>query len=85
MADSAGGALGAILSKMKRRPDFGLTTFTKLFDGFLILFHAAGVQGFEEATEYKNIHCRGLRCFLGVHKYTTISWQLKVTQVGKAA
>ena len=73
LSDSASRALGAILSKMKLCPDLGFVTFTKLYDTMVssILFYAAGVWGFEEATECNKVQSRALRCFLGVHKYTT--------------
>ena len=72
LSESAGRALGAVLSKVKVCPDIGFSTFTRLFDSMVgsVLFYGAGVWGYDEAPECNSIQNRAMRYFLGVHKYT---------------
>ena len=71
LAESAGSALGSVLSKMKLCTDLGFSTFTQLYKSLVdsVLFYAAGVWGFEEVLDCNTVQNHALRCFLGVHKY----------------
>lgn len=70
-AESAGRALGSVLSEMKLCTDLGFSTFTQLYKSLVdsVLFYTAGVWGFEEVFDCNSVQNRALRCFLGVHKY----------------
>ena len=72
LADSAGRALGGLLSKLKVCPDLSFSVFSKLYNSLVdsILFYAAGVWGFKERPDCNAIQSRALRCFLGVHKFS---------------
>lgn len=72
LAESAGRALGSLLSKLKVCPDLGFSIFSRLYSSLVesVLFYAAGIWGFKEAPVCKAIQNRALRCFLGVHKFT---------------
>jgi len=72
LSESAG-RLGAVINRLKLCPQIGYATFTRLFDSMVgpILFYAAGVWGFEDAPECNRLQNRAMRCFLGVHRFTT--------------
>ena len=71
LADSAGRALGGVISKGKTLRDCGYKTFTKLFDaGVLsILNYGAEIWGYGNFSKCDNVINRAMRYFLGVHKF----------------
>ena len=71
LADSAGRALGGVISKCKTLRDCGYKTFTKLFDaGVLsILNYGAEIWGYGNFSKCDNVINRAMRYFLGVHKF----------------
>ena len=71
LADAAGRALGAIISKFKSLRNVGYKTFTNLFSSGVqpILEYSAGVWGFQKANDIDKIQNRAIRYFLGLHKF----------------
>ena len=71
LADSAGRAVGSIISKMKFCKDIGYSTYSQLYDACVcpILVYAAGVWGFKDVKQVNSIQNRAIRCFLGVHAF----------------
>ena len=69
LADSAGRALGGVISKCKTLRDCGYKTFTKLFDaGVLsILNYGAEIWGYDNFSKCDNVINRAMRYFLGVN------------------
>ncbi len=74
LADTAGRALGSIISKMKNCKDLSYTTFSMLYDAWVspILLYAAGVWGGKELSRVNATQNQAMRCFLGVHKFTPV-------------
>ena len=71
LADSAGRALGGIISKFKNLKDCGFKTFTKLFDAGVIpiLNYGAEIWGHGNYPKCDYIMNRAMRFFLGVHRF----------------
>ena len=71
LADSAGRAVGSIVSKMKFCKDIGYSTFSQLYEACVcpILVYAAGVWAFKDVKKINSIQNRAIRCFLGVHAF----------------
>ena len=69
LSDSAGRALGRVITKCKTLRDCGYKTFTKLFDaGVLsILNYGAEIWGYGNFSKCDNVINRAMRYFLGVH------------------
>ena len=74
LSESAGRALGSVISKFKKLQDCTFKTFTKLYDTGLtpILDYSAGVWGYNDRKPINDIQNRAIRYFLGVHKFTPI-------------
>ena len=75
LSDSAGRALGAMLSKVKNCKDLGFNSFTHLYKVCLcpVLDYAAGVWGFNVQPDSDTPQHIALRSFLRVHKRTPIA------------
>jgi len=71
LSESAGRALGGIISKFKTLKDCGYKTYTKLFvSGVIpILNYGSGIWGFGKYPKCDHILNRAMRYFLGVHRY----------------
>ena len=74
LAESAGRALGSIISKFKSLKNVGYKSYTKLYKcGVIpIMTYGSSVWGFKKACEIDYVHNRAMRYFLGTHKYTPI-------------
>lgn len=74
LADSAGRALGSVVSKFKIYKTLGYSTYSQLYDACVspILNYASGVWGFKDSKIANSIENRAARCFLGVHKFAPI-------------
>ncbi len=93
LSDSAGRALGAVLSKAKLCRDLGYKTYTQLFKSCVspILDYGTGVWGYCKQTKSDAVQNRAMRCFLGVHKMAptlaicgNVGWELcEVRQKGE--
>ncbi len=71
LADSAGRALGSVVSKIKICKTLGYSTFSLLYDACVspILNYASGVWGYKESKTADSIENTAAHCFLGVHKF----------------
>ena len=71
LADSAGRALGGIISKIKTLKDCGYKTYTRLFEsGVLpILNYGSEIWGFGNFPKCDSIMNRAMRYFMGVHRF----------------
>ncbi len=78
LAESAGRALGGVISKFKSFTNVGFQTFSKLYHSAVVpvMDYCAGVRGYRKHSPYSNIQNRALRYFLGVHEKTPI-WALE--------
>lgn len=83
LADSAGRAVGSIISKMKFCKDIGYSTYSQLYQACVwpILSYAAGVWGCKDAKKVEAVQNRAIRCFLGVHAFAP-TLQYRVIWVG---
>lgn len=74
LADSAGRALGSVVSKFKIYKTLGYSTYSQLYDACVspILNYASGVWGFKDSKIANSIENRAARCFLGVPKFAPI-------------
>ena len=72
MSDSAGRALGALISKYKGIGNLGFNTYSKCFESSVssVLEYCSGVWGFVKFSQCEQIRARALRVFLGVHRHT---------------
>ena len=70
LADSAGRALGSVISKFKSFKNIRFSTFTKLFDTTVwpILDYCSGIWSYKKHQFATKIQNRASRYFLGVHK-----------------
>ncbi len=70
-ADSAGRALGGVITKFRSLKDCGYKTYTKLFDtGVLsILNYGSEVWGYGKYEKCDTVINRAMRYYLGVHKH----------------
>ncbi len=89
LADSAGRALGAVISKFKANKGLGFKTYTKLFDTGVcpIMDYCGGIWGFADFDKLNTIQNRAIRFFLGVHKFAPnlainadMGWYMSVTR-----
>ncbi len=71
LADSAGRALGAVMSKFKSNKGLGFNTYTKMFHTGVcpILDYCSGVWGFSKYECIDTVQNRAIRFYLGVHKF----------------
>jgi len=71
LADSAGRALGGVISKFKTMKDVGYDTFTKLYmSGVKPVFeYGAEVWGHHKGQAIDKVQNRAMRYFLGLHKF----------------
>ena len=71
LADSAGRALGGVISKFKTLKNVGYDTFTKLFIAGVqpVYEYSAGVWGYHKAYAIDKVQNRAMRYYLGVHKF----------------
>ena len=71
LAESAGRALGGIISKFRSLKDCGYKTYTKLFDTGVIpiLNYGSEIWGFGTHSKCDTILNKAMRYFLGVHRY----------------
>ena len=69
LADAAGRALGAVISKFRKLKNIRFLTFTKLFNAMVIpvMDYSAGVWGFKYYHKCNRVQTRALSYFLGVH------------------
>ena len=71
LAESGGRALGAIYSKYKHNRGLGFKTYTRMFNAGIIpiLDYCSGIRGFSKFDKIDTIQNRGIRLFLGAHKF----------------
>ena len=69
LADAAGRALGAVISKFRKLKNIRFLTFTKLFIAMVIpvMDYSAGVWGFKYYHKCNRVQTRALSYFVGVH------------------
>ena len=69
LADAAGRALGAVISKFRKLKNIIFLTFTKLFNPMIIpvMDYSAGVWGFKYHHKCNCVQTRALSYFFGVH------------------
>ena len=74
LADSAGRALGSIITKMIKNGGFPYNIFGTLYQACVcsIVDYGGEVFGFKEFDSAHKIHLRAARSFLGVNKTTSI-------------
>ena len=72
LADSAGRALGGMITKLRSLKDTGYKTYTKLFDTGVVpvLNHGSEIWGYGIFEKCDYIMNRAMRFFLGVHKFS---------------
>ncbi len=72
LAESAGKALGGIISKFKSAKNITYDIFETLFNTGVvpIMDYCAGVWGYSASDVINNIQNRAMRYFLGVNKFT---------------
>ncbi len=70
LSDSAGRALGSVLSKVKTCRDLEFYSFTQLYKSCVrpVSGYAVGVWGFNEQVKSNTVQYRAMGSFLGVHK-----------------
>ena len=73
LADSAGRALGGVISKCIRQNSLMYNTYTKVYHTGIvpIMDYASGVWGYKKYDRPKVIQNRACRAFLGVHKFAS--------------
>jgi len=71
LGDSGGRALGSMINKFICNKGLGYKTFTKLYDMTVcpILDYCAGVWGYNNFACINAVQNRGIRFYLGVHKF----------------
>ena len=71
LTESAGRALGGVISKFKTLKDCGYKTFNKLFETAVlpVLCYGAEIWGYGSFSKCDTIYNRAMRYFLGVHRY----------------
>jgi len=71
LADSAGRAIGGIITKFKSMKNVGYQTFTKLFTSGVqpVYEYGAEVWGFNKAYAIDKVQNRAIRYYLGLHKF----------------
>ena len=74
LADSAGRALGAVISKFKQFKEVGYHTFTKMFNTCVVpvLDYSCEIWGKNNVCHSDLIQNKACRYFLGVHNFTAI-------------
>jgi len=74
LADSAGRALGATISKFKAMKNVGYGTYTKLFNCGVkpIMEYGSSIWGSKNGNKIDAIQHRAMRWYLGVHKFAPI-------------
>ena len=74
LAESAGRALGGIITKMIKNKGFPLNVYKLLYETCVcsITDYGAEVFGFQQYSSLEKIHSRAIRAFLGVPKTTPI-------------
>ena len=74
MADSAGRALGALITKMIKNGGFPLNVFKTLYDASVcsVSDYGGEIWGFKDYDVMNKIHLRALRAYLGIPKRTPI-------------
>ena len=73
LSESAGRALGAVISKMVHNPYLYASTFKKLYDTHVIpiIDYCSGVWGFKVYENCEKLQNKAIRFFLGVHRFTS--------------
>jgi hypothetical protein len=71
LSESAGRALGGIISKFKVLKDVGYRTYTKMYEAGVcsIMEYCSEIWGFEKQPSCDNIFHRAIRYYLGVHRF----------------
>ena len=74
LADSAGRALSAVLSRFKSLKDVGYGSFTKMYETCVIPVadYGSSTWGYHNLHHSTKIQDRAIRYFLGVHRFTAL-------------
>jgi hypothetical protein len=72
LAESAGRALGSIISKYKSLKGMGFATFTKLFNACVTPILCYCSSTYKRYAKLCQVQYRAMRVFLGVHRFTAI-------------
>ena len=74
LAESAGRALGATITKMIKNGGFPLNVYKKLYDSSVcsVSDYGGEIWGFKEYEVTRKIHLRAIRAFMGIPKKTPI-------------
>jgi hypothetical protein len=75
LSESAGRALGAIVSKLKRNNFMAYSTYTKLYESCVVPVadYASEIWGFKNFNKANIIQNRAMRIFLGVHRFAPVA------------
>ncbi len=75
LSQSAGRALGSIVSKYKQSNFMGYSTYCKLYNNCVlpVLDYSAGVWGYKKYQQTDQVQHRAMRIFLGVHRFAPIA------------
>ena len=75
LSESAGRALGAIVSKLKRNNFMGYSTYTKLYDMCVapIIDYSSEIWGYKNYCQTNVVQNRAMRIFLGVHRFAPVA------------
>ena len=74
MAESAGRALGALITEMIKNGRFPLNVYEKLYEASIcsVSDYGGEIWGFKEYEDSRKIHLRAIRAFLGIPKRAPI-------------
>jgi hypothetical protein len=75
LAESAGRALGSIVSKFKKNNHMAYSTYTKLYEACVVpvMDYSSEIWGFKNYTKPNVIQNRAMRIFLGVHRFAPVA------------
>ena len=75
LSDSAGRALGGVISKFQNTRDVGFNTFNCLYSACIlpIMEYCSGVWGFQDFKSCDHIQNRAMRYYFGVHRSASIA------------
>lgn len=75
LGESAGRALGSVVSKLKKNSFMNYSTYTKLFDSCVvpIVDYAASIWGFKNYSKPNQLQNKAMRIFLGVHRFAPVA------------
>ena len=79
LADSAGRALGAIITKMIKNRGFPFKIYSILYDACVtsISDYAGEITGYTQYSRTVQLHSRAIRAFLGLPKKQLQSWSVE--------